>query len=65
MYTNNQYGHRDHLGNIREGLDANESACQYTDYYAFGAPFCMPGTYMGAAYSRTNTTARNLTSCMV
>ena len=49
MYTNNQYGHRDHLGNIREVLDANGAVCQYTDYYAFGAPFCMPGTYMGAS----------------
>ena len=48
MYTNNQCGHRDHLGNIREVLDANGAVCQYTDYYAFGAPFCMPGTYMGA-----------------
>ena len=49
MYTNNQCGHRDHLGNLREVLDANGAVCQYTDYYAFGAPFCMPGTYMGAS----------------
>ena len=49
MYTNNQCGHRDHLGNIREVLDANGAVCQYTNYYAFGAPFCMPGTYMGAS----------------
>lgn len=49
MYTNNQCGHRDHLGNIREVLDANGAVCQYTDYYAFGAPFCMPGTYIGAS----------------
>ena len=33
MYTNNQYGHRDHLGNIREVLDANGAVCQYTDYF--------------------------------
>ena len=33
MYTNNQYGHRDHHGNIREVLDdANGAVCQYTDY---------------------------------
>ena len=43
------YYNRDHLGNIREVLDANGAVCQYTDYYAFGAPFCMPGTYMGAS----------------
>ena len=49
MYTNNQCGHRDHLGNIREVLDANGAVCQYPNYYAFGAPFCMPGTYMGAS----------------
>ena len=28
MYTNNQCGHRDHLGNIREVLDANGAVCQ-------------------------------------
>ena len=33
MYTNNQYGHRDHLGNIREVLDANGAVCQYTSYF--------------------------------
>lgn len=43
------YYNQDHLGNIREVLDANGTVCQYTDYYAFGAPFCMPGTYMGAS----------------
>ena len=43
------YYNRDHLGNIREVLDANGAVCQYTDYYAFGAPFCMPGTYIGAS----------------
>lgn len=32
MYTNNQYGHRDHHGNIREVLDAIGAVCQYTDY---------------------------------
>ena len=33
MYTNNQYGHRDHHGNIREAHDANEAVCSYTDYF--------------------------------
>ena len=33
MYTNNQYGHRDHHGNIREAHDANEAVCPYTDYF--------------------------------
>ena len=32
MYTNNQFGHRDHHGNIREVLDAIGAVCQYTDY---------------------------------
>ena len=31
--TNNQYGHRDRHGNIREVLDANGAVCQYTDYF--------------------------------
>ena len=33
MYTNNQYRHRDHHGNIREVLDANGAVCLYTDYF--------------------------------
>ena len=64
LYHYNQ----DHLGNIREVVNANGTVQQVTNYYPFGAPFSESASVMNAdfqEYKNTSTTARNLTRCTV
>ena len=46
LYHYNQ----DHLGNIREVVDANGTVQQVTNYYPFGAPFCESASVMNADF---------------
>ena len=44
------YYNQDHLGNIREVVDANGTVQQVTNYYPFGAPFCESASVMNADF---------------
>ncbi len=47
-FTLNYYN-RDHLGNVREVVNANSGVLQVTNYYPFGAPYADPAAAVDAS----------------